>query len=83
MVKQDGAKIHNFLCFNLASAISTGEPFLDYLPFQRGAVVAKELPLYCFSVEDLWFHVTLSTGCSVHFQHKFNYNYDPINIWKE
>lgn len=45
--------------------------------------MAKELPLYCFSVEDLWFHVTLSTGCSVHFQHKFNYSYDPINTWEE
>lgn len=36
MVKQDGAQIHSFLCFNLANAISTGESFLDYLPFQRG-----------------------------------------------
>lgn len=45
--------------------------------------MAKDLPLYCFSVEDLWFYVTLSTRCSVHFQHKFNYNYDLTNIWEE
>lgn len=81
MVKQDGAKIHNFLCFNLASAISTEESFLGYLPFQRGLLWPRTC--HCTAVEDLWFHVTLSTGCSVHFQHKLNYNYDPINIWEE
>lgn len=79
-------KIHNFLCFNLASAVSVGESYLDHFrlcPFPKQAVVAKDLPPFCFSEEDLRFHRKLSTGCFVCFQQKFSYNYDQINIWEE
>lgn len=88
MVKQDGAQIHSFLCFNLANAISTGESFLDYLPFQRGLLwllwpVARTCHCTAPVQRISGFTKTLSTGCSVHFQHKFNYNSHPINIWEE
>lgn len=77
-------KIHRFLCFNPASAVSVGEPCLDHFrlsPFPKGAVLAKDLPQ--FWVEGPRLHVKLSTDCFVHFQHKFGKNYNKINILDE
>lgn len=70
MVKQDGAQNSPFPVLNLPSAISVGESHLDYFRlfhFPKGAVVAKDLPPFCFSKEDLQFHVKLSTGWLVFF----------------
>lgn len=58
-------KIHNFLCFNLASAVLVGESYLDYFrlsPFAKGPVVTEDLSPFCFSEEVLRFHVKPSTG---------------------
>lgn len=71
--------------FTISCALTLQVPYqqgrlLDYLPFQRGLLWPRPATVL---LQDLWFHVTLSTECSVHFQHKFNCNYDPINIWEE
>ena len=79
-------EVHNFLCFSLASAVSAGESYLGHFRlsrFLKGAALAKDLPPFCFSEEDLRFHVKRSTGCFVRFRHKFNYSYDEINIWEK
>lgn len=69
-------KVHNFLCLNLASAIAVGQSDLGHFRLSHFLALARDLPLFCFSEEDLWFHLTLSMGCSVGFQHIFNYGYD-------
>jgi len=79
-------KIQNFLCFKLASAIPVGESYLDHFRLSlllKGAVAAKDLPQFCFSEEEFRFHVKLSMGRFVHFQHEFHHSCAQINIWEE